>query len=72
MTIFQQGDRVRTRYAGRQADGVVMLASSNGRSLWLEFDAMLGGFVGRMPVLAQAGGFIDVIHCQPVELERIA
>src|SRR5579859_1108556 len=57
MTVYQTGDRVRIRYAGRQVDGQVKLASSNGRSLFLEFEALLGGYAGGMPVIEEAGRF---------------
>jgi len=49
--IWRTGESVRITYAGRTVLGKVILASSNGRSLALEFDAMLGGWPGGMPVL---------------------
>jgi hypothetical protein len=71
MTLFKQGDRVRIRYAGRQVDGIVALASSNGRSLALEFEAMLGNYLRMMLVIESAGGFVDLIKKRRVELERL-
>lgn len=57
MRIFKTGEKCRVTYAGRTVDAVVRLASPNGRSLFLEFEAMLGGFVGAMPVLFDDGEF---------------
>lgn len=67
MTIFRTGDAVRIRFDGREVDGRVRLASSNGRSLALEFEAILGGWVGMMPVAWHDGGFRD-LRDQPVEI----
>lgn len=44
------GDRISIQYNGRTVPGEVTLASKNGLSLMIEFDAMLGGHVGTMPV----------------------
>jgi hypothetical protein len=65
--IFKTGDRVMIGYAGSQVEGVVKLASENGKSLALVFDAMLGGYVGMMPVLqGDDGVFRDLIQQEPV------
>ncbi len=69
---FKQGDRVRITYKGRMVPGVVFLASDNGFSLMLSFQAMLGGYVGTMPVLwdeIEPGGYKDLIEWQPVLIE---
>lgn len=47
---FAKGDRIEIDYNGRTVDGAVTLASPNGLSLMIEFEAMLGGHVGKMPV----------------------
>lgn len=50
-TRLREGDSVLIDYEGRRAAGKVALASDNGRSLMLSFDAILGGYPGLMPVL---------------------
>ena len=67
--VFRQGDNVQITYEGRTVDGVVFLASENSRSLILSFQAMLGGYVSSMPVLADEDGtYADLITGQPVEI----
>lgn len=69
-TIHKTGDRVRISFQGRAVEAVVVLASPNGRSLFLEFDALLGGYVGQMPVLWEEGAFYDLIRREPVTIEK--
>lgn len=52
---MKTGDRVSVTMEGRTVDAVVILASPNGRSLILQFEAILGGYVGMMPVLDDHG-----------------
>lgn len=47
---FKTGDRVKITCEGRTVDGVILLASENGKSLALSFEAILAGHVGMMPV----------------------
>lgn len=69
MRPVRTGDAVTIGYGGRTVRGIVKLASPNARSLMLEFDAMLGGFVGMMPVLMDdAGVYRDLVERQPVEV----
>lgn len=72
--IFTTGQLVQITYRGRTVDGAVALASSNGKSLMLTFDAMLGGFVGAMPVLMdEQGVFRDLLEGKtPVTIEPLA
>ena len=64
---MKTGDAVSITYDGRTVPGTIKLASPNGRSLMLEFDAMLGGFVGMMPVLADDdGAYRDLVLGRPV------
>jgi hypothetical protein len=56
MKNWIDGDSVRVTYAGRTVDAVIMIASSNGRSLGLEFEAILGGHAGH------AGGMAVFRH----------
>lgn len=46
-----KGDLIRVTAFGQTCDAVVSLASANGVSLMIQFDAMLGGYVGMMPVV---------------------
>lgn len=50
MKPLQRGEFVVVTASGRTVRAMVTLASANGRSIVLMFDAMLGGFVGVMPV----------------------
>lgn len=63
------GDKARVTFDGRTVDAVVILASANGVSLMLAFDAMLGGYVATMPVLYEGGAFVDLLGHRPVVLE---
>lgn len=49
--IYKTGDKVTIECDGRTLPGTVMLASSNGISLMLSFDALLDGHAGMMPVV---------------------
>ena len=66
--IFLKGETVRVTFAGKTVDAVVILASSNGVSLALEFDAMLGGYVMTMPVLWTGEEFADLLTGRHVEI----
>lgn len=72
--IWKAGDLVQITYRQQTIVGRVILASSNGRSLMLEFEGMLGGFVGRMPVLQadNNGPFQDLIDGEVAELREVA
>lgn len=69
--IFQTGESVTIRYRQKTAAGRVKLASDNGRSLMLEFDAMLGGYAGMMPVLwleDRQPGFYCLVEGEAVQV----
>jgi hypothetical protein len=70
--IWKTNDRVRVTLGDRTVPGVVLLASPNGYSLALEFDAMLGGYAGGMPVLwdAEAGTFRGLMCGRPVRVDE--
>jgi hypothetical protein len=70
MTVFRAGDRVSISCEGRTLAGTVALASPNGRSLVLEFEGLLGGYVGVMPVLEIAGVFLDLLQGRKVDVRR--
>jgi hypothetical protein len=48
--VWKKGEPVLIRCEGRAVDGTVLIASPNGRSLVLVFEAILGGHVALMPV----------------------
>jgi hypothetical protein len=54
--VLRTGDAVFIQCRGSSAPGKIMLASSNGKSLMLAFDAMLDGHLGMMPVLMNEQG----------------
>lgn len=67
--IFKTGDVVTATFDGRTVDALVILASANGRSLAISFDAMLGGHVGMMPVLQREdGNYEALITAEPIML----
>ena len=72
MTL-RTGSRVLITYKGRELEGRVVLASENQQSLMLEFDGMLGGYVGSMPVLFEPGddGYRDLIEQELVEVREL-
>jgi hypothetical protein len=49
---FSKGDQCRVTCGDRTVDAVVVLISDNQISAFIEFDAMLGGHVGKMPIIA--------------------
>lgn len=69
---LKQGDKVYATYNGRTVPAVVTLASPNGRSLVIAFEAMLGGHVGMMPIFQlNDGTYRSLLENEPVELERL-
>jgi hypothetical protein len=71
MKIRRTGDRVHLTFQGVTVEAMVLLASSNGRSLMLRFEALLGGYAGTMPVLynPETKDYRDLMTSQPVGLE---
>jgi hypothetical protein len=54
--VIARGDVVTLTVEDRTVDAKVVLASPNGRSLILAFEAMLDGHVGMMPVFQDDDG----------------
>lgn len=54
--VLKRDDLVTATYQGKTVDAVVQLASPNGKSLIIRFEAMLGGHLGVMPVLQDDEG----------------
>lgn len=50
MTHYAKDDDIEVTCEGRTVEGKVILASPNGLSLMIGFEAMFGGHVGMMPV----------------------
>jgi hypothetical protein len=67
---LQVGDAVRVIYQGRHVAATILIASANGKSLMLEFDAMLGGFVRTMPVSWHDDHYEDLIRHEVVTVTR--
>lgn len=63
MIKLEQGDHVKLRYKDRVVDAEVHLASRNGHSLALRFEAILGPYVGWMAVIGDTpeGPFRDLL-----------
>ena len=70
MRIYRKDDRVLVTFRGRSVDAIVIVASENGRSLALQFEGLLGGYAGTMPVLwdQRAEEFRDLIKNERVEI----
>jgi len=72
MRLLRTGDPVVITYDSRTVRGTVKLASSNGRSLVLEYEAILGGFLGIMPALMDDdGSFRDLLFGRPIVISHI-
>jgi hypothetical protein len=68
--LWRQGDRVLITIGSDSAPGIVILASGNGKSLMLQFEAILHGHVGTMPVLQEEDGcFRSIATGEVVELQ---
>lgn len=69
---YRTGDEVSITYGDRTVDGRVELASQNGRSIFLCFDALLGGHAGGMPAMWDDGvrEFVSAHSAQTVKLAR--
>lgn len=69
---LKTGESVAITYEGRTVRAEVRLASRNGRSLVLVFEANLGGYAGMMPVfIDEDGSCIDLLYARPVAIERL-
>jgi hypothetical protein len=69
---YKKGDRIKIDCNGRTVDGLVTLASPNSISLMLEFDAMLGGHAGKMPVtMRDASSGFSIIDGTEVAIRKM-
>jgi hypothetical protein len=65
---MKRGDFVIVTAEGKTLEAMVVLASSNGRSLALMYDGILAGFVSMMPVLQNANGDWVAMNGIPVTI----
>ena len=71
MSGFQRMDRISITCDGQTIVGVILLASSNGKSLVLGFDAVIDGHVGMMPVLkGDDGVYRSIVSDIEVNIRR--
>jgi hypothetical protein len=71
MTI-KTGDTVLvTTETGRTVIAYVKLASKNGRSLALTFDAMIGGWLGGLAAFQQEDGTWTALDNTPLQIVRL-
>ena len=54
--IFQKGEAVEITCEDRTVEGQIMLISPNQVAAMIAFEAILGGHVGRMPVMKHSDG----------------
>jgi len=72
----KRGDFVWIERGDQRVKAMVVLASENGRSLLLQFDAFFrtasgGGFAGVMPVLEEDDGvYYDIVEHEPVRIRQ--
>jgi hypothetical protein len=59
--ILKTGDQIAITFEGRTVGGRVEFASSNGKSVMISFEAILGGFVGMMPVSREDDGTYTLV-----------
>ena len=68
---LKTGDAVSITCNGRAVPGSILFASSNGKSLMLEFEAIIEGHVGMMPVLlGDDGRYASIVTGIAVDLKR--
>lgn len=69
--LFAEGDAITISAEGRTLQGRIIMASPNGKSLVIGFDAMIGGYVGMMPVSHEDGDrYRDLINDHEILIAR--
>ena len=63
MRVWRVGEKCRVTCEGRAVDAKVVLASLNGVSIIVEFDAIVAGYAGVMPLLwsEEDGAFKTIV-----------
>lgn len=69
MTPLRRGDFVRVTADGRTVRAMVTLASTNGRSIMVMFDARLGGWLGAMPLSLNDDGTWSALDGMPATIQ---
>ena len=59
-----------TTDTGREVEAMVTMASPNGRSIILMFDAMIGGWAGLMPAFQDDAGCWSSLDGIPISIAR--
>lgn len=67
---FKSGDEIRIRFEGQTLMATVKKASPNSVSLMIEFEGILGGYIGWMPLLLEDSGYIDLLTRRSVTIEK--
>lgn len=65
---FWRGQTVRLRYEDREVLAEVLLASTNGRSIFLEFEAIIDGHTGGMLIYWEDGRYLAPVTGKEVTL----
>jgi hypothetical protein len=68
MPQFKKGDPIWIGCDDRTVEGTIALASGNGLALLLEFEAILGGHLGAMPVMMMDGVYRSIITGEAVAI----
>lgn len=70
---MKRGDYVWIERNGQRVQAMVTLASPNGKSLMVSFDAMFHGYAGTMPLLQDeaTGEYTDLMEGHLVKVTRI-
>lgn len=69
--LLQRGDFVHvTTDTGRTVDAMVVLASPNGRSIVLMFDAMIGGWLGQLAAFLDEDGRWAALDGMPLQISK--
>jgi len=68
---MKRGDFVWIERDGQRERAMVTLASENGNSLMVMFDAMFHGYVGMMPLLREGGVYRDLFEGKTLKVEKI-
>ena len=69
---MKRGDVVRLVHEGVSVDAFVALASENGASLLVMFDALLDGCVGSMPLYRGGDGqYRNIMTGTPITVEEV-
>jgi hypothetical protein len=59
---WKKGDHVEIKHRGTSTSAVVLLASTNGRSMMLTFEGIVNGYIDAMPVLQDREGVYRDLH----------